>query len=881
MTRRKASKLVIPIATGMHAGLGSAFHPARARQDRTIVGGIDAATRYRQAKAIANFVLEQPPAAREAMIARECGDDDALHAEVCWLVEAAEDASGDESTPFAGFALDAATTLDIEAPLPRNYHVIGHLGEGGMGVVHLAERTDGGIRQRVALKLLHATASDDGETARRFARERRILASLNHPNIAHLVDAGVSAQGRPFLAMEHVEGEHIDRWCQARKLALRPRIELFLKVCAAVEHAHRHLVIHRDIKPANILVTAAGEPKLLDFGIARLLEGEAAAQRTETGQRALTLAYASPEQVAGQPLSTATDVYSLGIVLYQLLTGARPFDHLQSPHLVSNAIVAGEITPPSRITRGVPAAVATSDSAAAVDPATPQVPNRHPAWRVPPDVDAIILKALRREPAQRYASVAALADDLRRFLASEPVLARRGHWPYRARRFAWRWRWPLLVASAFVALLAGFALDRQAQLDRVARERDRAQAMLDYMNDLFENADSLRSRGNQVTVREMLDRGARELERRHDLSPAQRGSMLFAMGRAYNALGLGQEALPLLLAARDLAAPAAAGIEERAALLSELAAAYSTSRRTGDSIAADAEAIRLLQSAQGDHRDEITRLRLRELHNHVNLLDIPLADSRAQLEAILAELEQRSAAPEPLLLQAYRALSSVYDAQNERERAVSMAERALALSTRRYGADDPRALSSRFVHATAVAKLDPARAVPLYRDLAADQERLTGPGLNLVGVLNNLGVTLSQLERADEAIEVYRRTAQLARESGGDRHWLYLSATSNLATLLARHGDVQEAQQLVLEVLPALEQAASSDSGMDPGYYAAALGTLADTQLALGDARAAADSYRKGLRALEPVDPQAYAEIRAELEQGLAKSVAVAAPRTR
>ncbi|HEX7768439.1 MAG TPA: tetratricopeptide repeat protein, partial [Dokdonella sp.] len=341
------------------------------------------------------------------------------------------------------------------------------------------------------------------------------------------------------------------------------------------------------------------------------------------------------------------------------------------------------------------------------------------------------------------------------------------------------------------------------------------------------------------------------------------------------------EALPLLLAARDLAAPAAAGIEERAALLSELAAAYSTSRRTRDSIAADAEAIRLLQAAQGDHRDEITRLRLRELHNHVNLLDVPLADSRTRLEAILADLERQVPAPEPLLLQAYRALSSVYDAQNERERAVAMAERALALSTRRYGADDPRALSSRVVHATAVAKLDPARAVPLYRDLAADQERLTGPGLNLVGVLNNLGVTLSQLDRADEAIEVYRRTARLARESGGENHWLYLSATSNLATLLARHGDVREAQRLVLEVLPALEQAARSGSGMDPGYYAAALGTLADTQLALGEARAAADSYRKALGALEPVDPQAYAEIRAELEQGLAKSEAAAAPRNR
>ena len=824
----------------------------------------ESAERYRKAKAIARRVLGHAADDREALLAEACDGDERLRAEACWLIDAAEDASADRLPPPAVAAGGAAAGDGIEATLPRSYRVLARLGQGGMGVVHLAERTDGDLRQRVALKLLHSGGCSDAATLARFRRERRILAQLDHPNIARLIDAGVNADGRPFLAMELVEGERIDRWCAARALATRARIELFLEVCAAVEHAHRQLVIHRDIKPANILVTDRGEPKLLDFGIARLLAHDDTEPRTETALRALTLAYASPEQIGGEPLGTASDIYSLGVVLYELLAGVRPFDHLGSPHLASGAIVADdEVTPPSRIADV--AGKAPESANARIAP---------PPVRVPRDLDAIILKALRRDPAQRYASVAALADDLRRFLRSEPVHARRGHWTYRARRFAWRRRWPLAASIAFALLFAAFALDREAQHARVERERDRAQAMLAYMTDLFGNADSLRSRGNQVTVREMLDRGVRELERRHDLSPAQRGSMLLSMGRAYNALGLGNEALPLLLAARDQVDADAAGPEERAALLAELAAAYSTSRQTGASIAADAEAIRLLQSTGGDHRDEITRLRLRELHNHVNLLDVPLAEIRAQLEAILARLQQRTPAPEPLLLQAYRALSSLYDAQDERERAVAMAEQALLLSNRRYGADDPRALSSRSVHANAVAKLDPERAVPLYRSLVADHERVTGPGLTLVGVLNNLGVTLSQLDRADEAIDVYRRTARLAREHGGDQHWLYLGATSNLATLTARHGDPREAQRLVLEVLPALEQAAGSDSGMDAGYYAAALGTLAETQLALGDPQAAERSYRKGLSVLERIDQNAYADVRAELAQGLAKSAA-------
>ena len=828
----------------------------------------EAANRYRRAKAIAFELLERSPEERPAALREACGGDDALRREAEWLLEAAENEADDLPAPAESVRRSAA--IEIEAPLPRNYRVLGALGEGGMGAVYLAERVDGDLGQRVALKLLNAAALPDGALARRFAIERRILASLHHPNIAHLVDAGISSAGRPFLAMEYVEGEHIDTWCRDRALPLRARVELFLKVCAAVEYAHRHLVIHRDIKPANILVGADGEPKLLDFGIARLLDDGADDLRTETGMRALTLAYASPEQVAGKPLSTATDVYSLGVVLYQLLTGSRPFDHLATAHEVSNAIVSGEIPPPSRLLRRQ--AGATSVQANAGEAPAQAAPAPPPRWRVPADLDAIILKALRREPAQRYASVAELADDLGRWLASRPVRARRGHWPYRARRFAWRWRWPLAACAVLAALLAGFTFDRLAQLERVARERDRAQAIVAFMNDLFENADSLRSRGNTVTVREMLDRGARELGKRSDLSDTQRGSMLLAMGRAYNALGLGEAALPLLKQAQSLLAPASA--VERAEVLAEIGATLSTGRSTAASIAADEEAIALLRSDAGDHADEIARLRIRALHNHVNLLDIPLARSRSELGSIRTELLARPHVPERLLMQVDRALATAFDAGGDLDQANAMAEEALALAERVYGPDDPRVLANRFAVAMIVGKRDPQRAVPIYRALAADYERLVGPGLNLVGVLNNLAVTLSQSGALDEAFATYRRAADVARQSVGESHWLYLTTLSNLATLQVRNGHVAEAKALIERVLPGIAAAAETASGMDPGYYAAALGTLAETQLAEKHPGEAAKTWARAAAVLDAVDPNAYAELRAEIRAGLAKTQA-------
>ncbi len=841
---------------------------------------IEASDRYRRAKTLACAALELAPEARSAFLRAECAGDEALHEEAQWLLDAMQSSALDDAPELPLRAIQAAG-LGVESSTPSNYRLLGLLGEGGMGVVYLAERTDGDLGQRVALKLLSTNGDPDRLLARRFASERRILAGLVHPNIAHLVDAGISAEGRPFLAMEYVDGERIDAWCASRETSLKQRIELFLKVCAAVEYAHRHLVIHRDIKPANILVTADGEPKLLDFGIARLLDDDASNTRTETGLRALTLAYASPEQIEGAPLGTATDVYSLGIVLYQLVTGARPFDHLESAHRLSIAIVSGEITPPSRQTRrhardpdpsGLRTGASTSGERAGKANLPDRSAQRPMRWHVPADVDAIILKALRREPAQRYASVAELADDLRRFLASRPVLARRGRWPYHARRFAWRWRWALGAGVTIVALLAGFGLDRQVQLERVAEQRDRAQALVAFMSDLFENADSLRSRGNEVTVREMLDRGARELVDRRGLSPAERSALLFAMGRAYNALGLGDQALPLLQSARALLGPDDGSAVERAAVLAELAAAYSTRRDAAASIAADRDAIELLRGAPGDHDDEITRLRIRVLQNHVNLLDIPLADAREQLRTILAELKARTDPPDTLLLQTYRALAAAYGDQSDGREAVEMARHALAIAERLYAPNDPRILPNRNALATAMRNVDTAQAARLYEALAADYERIIGPGIGLASLLNNQGILLSELGHLKQGIAVYRRAADIALAAAGREHRTYLVAISNLATLYSRDGQPRKAKALIEDVMPSFAAQAASGSGMNRVNYAAALDTLAASTAQLGDPLAAIDLYARAEQQLAEVDSGAYPEIRAEIFEGLAAS---------
>ncbi|HJV72280.1 serine/threonine-protein kinase [Ideonella sp.] len=419
------------------------------------------------------------------------------------------------------------------------------IGRGGMGSVWEAERDDGVLQRTVALKLPHAWLDGPG-LAERLARERNILARLAHPNIARLYDAGVSAGGHPYMAMELVEGEPITRHCDARRLPPRERVALFLQVLDAVQYAHARLVVHRDIKPSNILVTPAGQAMLLDFGIAKLLDDGSAAETELTRQagRMLTPEYASPEQLTGQVLTTASDVYSLGRVLYELLVGQRPFDlpHASAAAL-EQAIVTGDVIPPSL--------ARVDEDAAGCRGLSP----KRLAAELTGDLDTIVGHALKADPAQRYQSAAALRDDLARYLHGEPVLARPDSAWYRARKFAARHRLALgSAAVAFTALAVGLgaavwqASVARQEATRSALEARKASSIKNFLVEVFDASDpngTVDKQPSQYTAAEILDTGARHIETAFADEPAVRLELLLTLAGLYDEIGLPDRAAHL------------------------------------------------------------------------------------------------------------------------------------------------------------------------------------------------------------------------------------------------------------------------------------------------------------------------------------------------
>jgi serine/threonine-protein kinase len=620
------------------------------------------------------------------------------------------------------------------------YKLVSPLGEGGMGQVWLAVRADGLYERRVAIKLLRPGLGDMGLHAR-FSRERQILARLGHAHIARLLDAGISDEGRPYLALDYVRGEPITDYAQTLNLDVRTRLQLFLQVCAAVSHAHANLVVHRDLKPSNILVTPAGEVCLLDFGIAKLLDQDQSpsGEITRTGARAFTLHYAAPEQLRGEVITTMTDVYALGVVLYELLTDCKPYDLERATDAAwEEAILEEEPGRPSQV------AMRRAKE-------TESVAERRRARALSGDLDNIILKTLNKQPEQRYASVEALAQDIRRHLDGQPVQARAQSLGYRARKYLRRHAVGLGLGVGVTTVLAVALAIVSWQASRAMKEASRAQAMQDFVIALFENSGNASStRG--VDVRALLDAGVARADTELAKQPQARAELLGLIARLRSGLGDDAEALALL--------------DRQALLLQPLGA------QAPKSLLLDASALRGYS--------------LRMLGRERECL--------AALEPMLPTAQATERAAPLVVAEFLSQLGRCHAALEAAPLARDLFNRALAL---RRASSDAGALVAE--SQTDLALLAPAeqRLGALRRALA--QLRSSGGEQNALGVeiWNHLGETYEELHNTLEAEAAYRQSLDIALARFGANHPRTSAAQQELSSVLLGAGKLAEAERLL------------------------------------------------------------------------------------
>ncbi len=714
----------------------------------------------------------------------EACNDPTLRAEVEALLAYAQrdlDPLADQISLAAAQAMDEIAGTDNEpqatgtGTIVGAYRLLKEIGRGGMSVVHLGERADGAYRQRVAIKIQQQGLGDQ-ERATRFHVEREILAGLEHPNIARLLDGGSTDDGRPYLVMEYVEGSTVIDYCRSADLDLDARLELFNAICEAVNHAHQHLVVHRDLKPNNILVADAAEAggaalasrvKLLDFGIAKLLAATElpSTPLTRTGVLLMTPQYAAPEQLRNLPVTTATDVYALGLLLFELITGQRPYTlEGLTPSEIETAVCEREPPRPSTLVTGMSGA---DNPATASDHQGPTAPA--PSISIGTDLDAIVLKALAKEPERRYGSARELAEDLHRFRQGLAVSAREPTATYRLGKFLRRHWLASGAATAFLLLVSGFAATVTLQQQQTLRERDRAQleaarsrAIADYMLSLFEAANPFQSGvGPQdVTAATLLNIGTGQVERLAG-EPAVQAALLQMLSSAHVALGDVDEGDELL---------------DRAATLQ----------------AKHAPADTRLHADIAFTRAEIAYLRSR------------WAESVGLRRDALAAYERLEGPTGERTLLTLAELADAMDQLGETEEAQALRDEIRARArTMEDSLDDRLAATLAAVQAeSAIANEDFAAAEQYLLQAKAHLERAYGNSHpELAVTLNNLGRQVVLQGRFQEAEGYYRRALEIYREMFSPEHQLTQVARSNLAMAYARGGDYERAEPLMREGL--------------------------------------------------------------------------------
>ncbi len=737
------------------------------------------------------------PAARETWLSELSRQDPTIAGSVRKLLDAQKQAAAHDAVGGPpSIAFGGALAGQHVGP----YVLLRRLGAGGMGEVWLARRADRGLQREVALKLPLSNPLP-WDLAARFSLERDILARLEHPNIARLYDAGVSAEGQPYLAMEMVHGEPITAFSDGRRLDVDARITLFDQVLAAVQFAHANLVLHRDLKPSNILVTAEGHVRLLDFGIAKLLAGDAPAPQgtvTEWAGRVLTPEYASPEQVLGQPLSTASDVYTLGVVLFELLTGKGPYRvELSSVAQLELAIVQGDPLRPS---------AAIDDDGAELR----RTPRRRLGRQLAGDLDTVVTKALAKRPADRYGSAAALAEDLKRVLAREPVQARRASTVYRLSRFLRRHRSAsLATGTAVLALLGSTAVAlRQAHRATVQGELAQAQArnvsvVRDFLLDVLSAADPARTSASakspgEVTVQEAVDAAASRMGAALDMEPETRVPLLTTLSSVYSGLDQVDRSLALLeqaLVAAERSGPTPNRME--AEVLAHLAGTNMFAGRY-DAAARWLDRTEKAFAALGDTESEVYAQALKVRGNLLRRGDSPdLPGAVAVLERAAALFRNRYPDSQGRIGTLFYLAQSLR-AENQPERAEAIADEAVALATElpRPGFELANAYSLRAAIRDSNGNLSGAEDD--YRTARDGYARSIGP-THFLSLQNDglRGATvLERGQRREEALQLIESTTDaLARSRRGSN--THAQALNRLGVAYLRLGRFDRAAEML------------------------------------------------------------------------------------
>ncbi|RMH21306.1 MAG: hypothetical protein D6696_06100 [Acidobacteria bacterium] len=763
--------------------------------------------RWRRAEAIFGAAVERPPAERPAFVERACGEDPHLRRQVDELLAADGEAGGFLSQPVieelkSPGGGDHPAGLGGAATLGP-YRLVRKLGEGGMSTVYLAVRADRELRRRVALKCLRTTAAG-AEERRRLERERQILASLDHPSIARLYDAGTTAGGLPYFVMEYIEGEAITAYCDRHRLSIGERLDLFRQVCAAVRYAHQNLIVHRDIKPSNILVGASGTPKLLDFGIAKWLNPELTSSQllmTVPWRRFLTPEYASPEQIQGQPVTTTSDVYSLGVLLFELLAGSRPFRFdPAAPREIERRILEEE--PPL-----ASAALAVHPEREAIARARRSEPQKL-RRQLAGDLDLIVAKALRKEPRRRYGSAEELAEDLRRYQSGLPVTARKPTFLYRSARFLARNRLAVAVAVAFVTLLTAAAaglgwlsLQLTRQRDQAIAERQHARTLAKFFQGILEYTNPQLASGAMIPARELVDRAAAEL-RHLDDDPEVQAEVMNSLGRTYYSLGLYRESVAMHEAA----------LARRQTIYGSGHLAVSSSLLN----------LGMARLGMGD-----------------------LAGAEAAMRRTIVIRRAIFPGDHVTTAAALRALAVVLAVRGPADEAEAVANEALAMFRRLRDEEHADVTNTLYDLGNALylrGKLDQAEAT--YRRSLERRRASLGPGHLLIATnllrLGNVLIDLDDLEGAERALTEARAimSARLARD-----HLFRLRLDIVLARLDLARGDAASARDLLERDL----ELARSRLGSDHYIVAKLMLTLGRAHLVLGTPEAAAEPLERAL----------------------------------